>query len=186
MKGIVFTEFIEMMEAEFGPTLADRIITLAGTPTAGAYTAVGTYNHAEMLAMVTALSRESGIPAPELARAFGVFLFKRFVTLYPHFFEGVTNALEMLERIDGAIHLEVRKLYADAELPRVLCDYDSHGNMRLTYRSARPFADLANGLIHGCVEHFGQPVHVRRLDNPSTGDGTWAEFELTPSSASQP
>ena len=41
MKGIIFTEFIEMVEDKFGFEVADNIITNSNLPSGGAYTAVG-------------------------------------------------------------------------------------------------------------------------------------------------
>ena len=42
MKGIVFTEFLEMVEAQFGLDTVDAIIENSDLPSRGAYTAVGT------------------------------------------------------------------------------------------------------------------------------------------------
>jgi hypothetical protein len=178
MKGIVFTEFLEMVENTFGVEMSEEIIEAAQLASGGAYTAVGNYDHREMLSMVDALSRAAGIPASDLAQAFGRYLLKRFVVLYPHFFAGVTNACDMLTRIDGYIHVEVHKLYADAELPHIQVDDSGDGNRRVTYRSARPFADLAEGLIRGCIEHFGEKIELLRFD-PQGADGTQAQFLLT-------
>lgn len=44
MKGVVFTEFIEMVEGRFGLAMVDRIIEAAQLPSSGVYTAVGTYD----------------------------------------------------------------------------------------------------------------------------------------------
>ena len=49
--------------------------------------------------------------------------------------------------------------------------------MTMEYSSKRPFADLAEGLINACIEHFGEPVDVQR-ENLSA-DGTAALFTLT-------
>jgi Haem-NO-binding len=178
MKGIVFTEFLEMVESTFGVEMTEEIIEAAQLASGGAYTAVGNYDHREMLSMVGALSKAAGIPAGDLAQAFGRYLFKRFVVLYPHFFAGVTNALDMLARIDGYIHVEVHKLYADAELPHIQVDNAGDGSVLLTYRSARPFADLAEGLIRGCIEHFGETIGLSRSE-PQGAGGTQALFLLT-------
>lgn len=177
MKGMVFTEFIEMVEQTFGVEVADDIITTSGLPSGGAYTSVGNYDHREMLSMVGALSAQTGVPLPDLTRAFGRYLFGRFSTLYPAFFEGVTNAFDMLERIDGYIHVEVRKLYSDAELPRITMKQAADGGARLVYRSARPFAGVAEGLILGCIEHFGENITIQR--DAGADDGTQAEWVLT-------
>ncbi len=45
MKGVVFTEFIEMVEDQFSADMVDDIIDDAQPPSGGAYTAVGTYDH---------------------------------------------------------------------------------------------------------------------------------------------
>ena len=43
MKGLVFTEFIEMMENDFGFEVADRVIENSDTISKGVFTGVGTY-----------------------------------------------------------------------------------------------------------------------------------------------
>ena len=178
MKGMVFTEFLEVVEDTFGIEMTEDVITAANLASGGAYTAVGNYDHGEMLAMVDALSAASGIPNQSLARTFGAYLFKRFTTLYPQFFVDVDNAFDMLARIDGYIHVEVHKLYADAELPHILTERDAAGRMRLLYRSTRPFADLADGLIRGCIEHFGETIDMVRVKTDDTA-GAQAVFVLT-------
>ncbi len=57
MKGIVFTEFLEMVEAEFGLETADKIIMDSKLASNGAYTVVGTYDPSEMGQLVTNLSK---------------------------------------------------------------------------------------------------------------------------------
>ena len=47
----------------------------------------------------------------------------------------------------------------------------------MIYRSRRRLADLAQGLIEGCIAHFGEEVAVRREDLEG-GDGEVVRFEL--------
>jgi hypothetical protein len=72
----------------------------------------------------------------------------------------------------------MQKLYPDAELPSFDCDTSQPGCLRLTYRSARPFAALAEGLIRGCVAHYGEAVDIA-VEDLSGGTGTAARFVLT-------
>ena len=53
MKGIVFTEFLEMVEQRFSPEIADRLIDESDLPSGGIYTAVGTYEHTEIVTYVS-------------------------------------------------------------------------------------------------------------------------------------
>lgn len=178
MKGVVFTEFLEMVEDKFSPEVADRIIEAAELPSGGVYTTVGTYDHREMLQLVSRLSKETGIPTADLVRTFGVHLFGRFHSLFPKYFEGVGSSFEFLQRVDHYIHVEVAKLYPDAELPSFECDTSEPGCLRLTYRSSRPFAAMAEGLIRGCIAHYGEAIDVA-MEDLSGGQGTAARFVLT-------
>ena len=109
MKGIVFTEFMEMVEAKFDENMLEEVLDEAGVE--GVYTSIGTYPHSEMVQLVVALSAKSGVEIPELLRAFGGYLFNSFTRLYPSFFEHVDNSLDFLEQVEGVIHVEVKKIY---------------------------------------------------------------------------
>ncbi|TMO53504.1 hypothetical protein CWC18_21130, partial [Pseudoalteromonas aurantia] len=71
MKGIIFTEFMEMVEDRFSEDVAEEIIELADLPSGGSYTSLGTYSHAEVLNLVTCLSQVSGAKIEDLVQAFG-------------------------------------------------------------------------------------------------------------------
>ena len=178
MKGIVFTEFLEMVEGKFSPDLVDRIVEEAELASGGVYTSVGTYDHVEMIRLVSCLSQETGIASPELMKVFGEYLFGRFSILYPQYFENLNSSFDFLKKIERYIHVEVRKLYPDAELPTFGYDASQPGCLRLTYQSTRPFASLAEGLIRGCLAHFGEEADIQ-VEDLSAGAGTAARFVVT-------
>lgn len=178
MKGMVFTEFMEMMDHEFGPELAEQVLEASQLPSGGIYTAVGTYHHDELLALVQQLSLATAIPAPELVRSFGRYLFGRFADMYARFFEGVTSSFQFLEKVDNHVHVEVLKLYPEAELPRFSPQRLDDRRMIFDYRSRRPFADLAEGLILGCAAHYGDRVQLERETLPAES-GTAIRFLIT-------
>ncbi|WED23735.1 heme NO-binding domain-containing protein [Vibrio sp. JC009] len=178
MKGIVFTEFIEMVEELFSPDIADEIIMESDLPSDGIYTSVATYDHHEMLTLVTKLSEKTGLPVAELVRSYGKHLLGRFVVLYPDFFAKVDGTFSFLDTIENHVHVEVRKLYTDVELPTFETSRDENGNMVMHYSSSRPFADLAEGLIKGVIDHFGEEIQLTREDVEGS-NGSEAFFTLT-------
>ena len=105
-----------MVEDRFSTEIADHIIEASDLPSGGAYTSIGTYDHTEMVQLVTQLSAATGVTVPVLVHTFGKYLFGRFVVLYPQLFEDVELTYSLLERVDSTIHVEVLKLYPDAEL----------------------------------------------------------------------
>jgi hypothetical protein len=178
MKGIVFSEFLEFVEERFDADRVDDMIELAAPPSEGAYTSVGTYDHREMLQLVGALSELSDIPVPELVRVFGRHLFGRLSIAYPKFMEGADSSFKFLQNVENYIHVEVRKLYSDADLPQFEFEFPNPEQMVLTYHSVRPFADLAQGMMEGCIAHFGEEIAIEREDlSPKSGYTT--RFILT-------
>lgn len=179
MLGIVFTEFMDMVEDRFPPEVHDQLIELAESEfkSRGIYTGVGNYNHSEMIALVTRLSEESGIAPNVLVQTYGQYLFSRFYVRYPEFFDGIVNSLDFLERIEDHIHKEVKKLYPDANLPTLKSQRVDQDVLIMKYRSSRPFAYLAYGLMTGCVEHFKEPFEIT-MEDESSGEATRATFTL--------
>ena len=176
MKGVVFTEFLEMVEEEFGLEVVDSIITDSDLKSGGSYTAVGTYDHEEMVSLVINLSRRINVEVNDLLKVFGKYLMNRFVTMYPSFFERVDNGFDFLNTVHSYIHVEVKKLYPDAELPEFETLSMTDSRMELKYSSSRKMSGLALGLIEGCMDHFGQKVNIKLED--ITEDGSQVLFEI--------
>ena len=181
MKGVVFTEFLDMVEATYYPEVVDDIIDASDLATSGAYTAVGTYPATEMTALVRALSERVETPVPDLLSAFGHHLFGRFHEMYPEFFGDSADAMDFLQGIESVIHTEVRKLYPDAQLPAITVERVTPDTLTLEYASPRGLADLAEGLIRGALAHFRSGGTVAREN--LADDGSASRFVISRESA---
>jgi len=178
MKGMIFTEFLELVERTHSAELAETLLANADLPSGGIYTAVGNYDHREMVTLVVALSRQTRQPVDQVLHWFGENLFVTLSTGYPGFFADKDNAFSVLVGIESVIHTEVRKLYPDAELPSF--DVIQHGRdeLVLDYRSPRCMDDLAHGMIDACIAYFDEPLTLaRRPLGQTQADGT--RFTLT-------
>lgn len=161
MKGMVFTEFFTMVEDVFGEDMVDHLIDATQPESLGAYTAVGSYDYAELEAMVVELSSETNTDVSTLLQAFGKHLGAQFASKYSVFFVDAGDTFSLLREIDRHIHVEVKKLYPDAELPEFDFENVTDNQMVLNYRSTRPLADLAHGLIVQTALHFDETVEVQ-------------------------
>lgn len=176
MKGIVFTEFIELVEETFSMDMVDDILDDCDLDSGGAYTSVGLYDYNEMLQLVTALSKRSNTPIPDLLHVFGKHLIKKFSSNFSSMFEAAPDAFTFLEGIDNHVHVEVRKLYPDAELPQLGTERPDANTLLMRYQSNRPFAELAYGLMSGAIDYFGETIEITREDENT--DGTVQTFIL--------
>lgn len=174
MKGIVFTEFFEMVEDIHGYQMVDQLIMDNELPSKGIYTTIGTYDHKEMVTLVVDLSKKTKTPVPNLLNAFGQYLFGTFKKGYPMFFKASANAFDFLESIEEYIHMEVKKLYPDAQLPRFKTTRLSDTTLEMIYYSDRSMADFALGLIEKTFEHYEEKATITRED--LVEDGSEVKF----------
>jgi len=178
MKGIVFREFIDMVESQFSARTADEIIQSSKLSTNGAYTSIGTYPHQEIVDLVSNLSTHTGISVPQLLQHFGRHLFGRFVEIHPNMTNKFSDVFSLLGALENTIHVDVNKLYRDAELPSFSYEQDNQQTMVFIYRSRRRMADFAQGLIEGCIAHFKENMTIQRTELPSQGEEALTRFTL--------
>lgn len=162
MKGVVFTEFLEMVEQEYGYEMVDKIITENNLSSGGAYTAIGTYDHSEIIQLLSSLSDYTKKGIPSLLKSFGYYFFNVLKKGYPQFLSNVDSAFRFLESIETYIHVEVRKLYPDAELPTFETRLISEGNLEMVYYSERKMSDFAEALIEKSMEYFGEKGRIKK------------------------
>lgn len=176
MKGIVFNLLNELIEEKFGLATWDSLLQSTGQD--GVFTAAGNYPDEKILALVAALSEKSGIPPGDLIRVFGEFMFSGFVKHYPSFFENDLSAKELLLSVDGIIHVEVKKLFPEANLPKFDYEDPAHDQLVMIYRSDRKMCALAEGLFDGAAKHFGEEITHKQTKCLLSGDDH-CRFELS-------
>ncbi|TCK05637.1 heme NO-binding domain-containing protein [Marinobacterium mangrovicola] len=178
MLGVVYTSFIEMVEEKFSPEVADQLLENPQLQYGGIYTAVGSYEHHDIIRMAVHLSEISGIPADDLVPVFGEYLFHQLVERYPQMVDGCDNLLDFLQGIETSVHTQVRALYPSAQLPRFECIREDSNHLTMHYESKRPFVNLARGLIQGAANYFGQDYQVEVIRSRETADNK-ASFYIT-------
>ena len=169
MKGILFTEFLELVENEFGLGIVQRIIDECQLETDGVYTSIGTYSHKDMFKMVGKLSEIKEIPVPELLTIYGEYFFTTLSKDYPRFMEQ-SNLFPFLDSIEKYIHPEVLKLYPGAELPTFSSEMKNENEMLLNYMSSRKMSDVAIGLIKGASKYFKEDVEIFKVSEEDGGE----------------
>ena len=174
MKGIVFTEFLELVEDKFGLEMVDRIISESELDSGGVYTAIGTYPFSEMLQLLTNLSNNTQISADILLQTYGEYFFQVIETNYKGLIENFEGPIEMLSSVENHIHIEVRKIYPDAELPTFTIEEKSDSHLILLYKSSRAMYSFGLGLMNKTFEHFNTEAKI--LIEKINDDGTEVKF----------
>lgn len=160
MKGIIFTEFIQLVEDKFGLEVLDEVFDMAGDE--GIYTAVGSYDHRDLVKLIVALSKISRVPAEQLQQVFGECMFSSLYNTIPVHaqLKECQSAFQFIRHVEDYIHVEVKKLYPDANPPGFEFLSESETEMVFDYKSVRCMSQVCLGLVKGCAGHFNENITV--------------------------
>lgn len=176
MKGIVFTEFLDLVEDKFGLEMVDKIIYQSNLDSEGVYTAVGTYSFSEMLQLLSNLSRNTGISPDDLLLVYGEHFFSVIETSYPDLLATYNDPIEMLASIENHIHVEVLKIYPDAELPTFIVENKTENSITMVYKSSRAMHHFGLGLMNKTFEYFNSSAKISL--NKIKEDGSEVRFTV--------
>ena len=174
MKGLIFREFLEMIELKSGYELVDEILLNTSLESKGIYTTVGTYDHRELFVLATSLSEKTGIPMTQVFKNFGIHVFGVLSKSFSAMIAPYSDPFEFLTKIENTIHVEVLKLYPEAELPTFTIEKKSENAITKIYKSKRRMADFAEGLITGCFEYYNAKAEIEKL--PLNDEMTLVKF----------
>ncbi|MBT8394546.1 MAG: heme NO-binding domain-containing protein [Bacteroidia bacterium] len=160
MKGIVFTEFLDLVEDKFGLETVDEIIEKSNLKTDGVYTSIGTYAFSDMLQLLQNLSTKTEITIDELLLIYGEHFFSVLESSYPDLLATYKDPIEMISSIENHIHVEVRKIYPDAELPTFEVIEKKKNSLIMIYRSSRAMHHFGLGLMNKTFEHFNSKASI--------------------------
>ncbi|MDX6746022.1 heme NO-binding domain-containing protein [Polaribacter sp. PL03] len=177
MKGIVFTEFLDLVEEKFGLEMVDKIISQSNLESEGIYTSIGTYSFSEMLQLLQHLSSHTKISIDDLLLVYAEHFFSVIENSYPGLLATYKDPIEMISSIEDHIHIEVRKIYPDAELPTFIVQEKTENSLVLNYKSSRAMHHFGLGLMNKTFEHFNSTASI--VLEKIKEDGTEVKFIIT-------
>jgi hypothetical protein len=161
MRGLLFTEFLEFVDARFGGACVDDLLTAVRTPHGGAYTAVERYPASELYAMLAALAERERADPDRLLVEYGHHLFGALHDAHPDYFANISGTADLMAHVEDHIHIEVKKLHPDAKPPRFRME-GADGRWTVRYYSHRPLHAVAHGLMEAAGRHFGEQLTIER------------------------
>ncbi len=174
MKGIVFTEFLDLVEEKFGIEMVDKIISQSTLESEGIYTSIGTYSFSDMLQLLKHLSENTNISIDNLLLVYAEHFFSVIENSYPGLLATYKDPIEMISSIEDHIHIEVRKIYPDAELPTFIVEEKTEDSLVLIYKSSRAMHHFGLGLMNKTFEHFNSTATI--VLEKIKEDGTVVKF----------
>ena len=162
MKGTIMVELVEFLEQHIGLEQTDAVIqsVIDDLSTGGAYTAVGDYPHRELLALLSATVKLTGASLESVLAAFAEHVMDVFRKAHPEFFSDHREVFSLIAALERHIHVEVRKLYPDAQPPHISTGNPAGEKLGVSYQSHRPLGPFAVALIAAAGKMYDQPLVV--------------------------
>ncbi len=155
MMGIILRMFIDYVSAQHSDQLLDDLLGAAKLPSGGAYTSYAIYCDSEYFALVEALANRTGQGRAGVQREFGRYAFDNLAAhisahkaSYPHIFD-------LLQDLKDKIHADASIIYEAAPPVHVQLTERTDRSAIFHYRSSRPCAQLALGLLEGALLYYG-------------------------------
>lgn len=148
MHGIILLELNRFVESRLGSAAWREVIVEAGL-SSFVYLPTQIYPDADVLSIISALSRKTGREPSHLLEEFGAYIVPSLATLYAALIDGNWTMLDLLEHTESTIHRVVRIRAPGAAPPQIKCTRLGRDEVEIVYSSGRKLCALARGILRG-------------------------------------
>lgn len=170
MKGMVFNLLEDFIVAGHGQDTFEKIYKNTNLITKDPFIGPQVYPDEDFLALVSTACTELSLPVEAAVREFGKFCFPKLIEVDESFTKTTSSTLDFLKTVHGIIHVEVKKLHPDAELPAFSYSDLNNNTLVMEYRSTKKLCFFAEGLIDSCASYFGESVKISQGKCHHKGD----------------
>jgi predicted hydrocarbon binding protein len=169
MHGVILLEFHRFVEARHGAEFWKDAVREAGLSNP-VFMPTQHYPDADLLALVSTVSRKVGTEPAPLLEDFGAHMVPALIALYSALIEAQWTLLDLLEHTEATIHRVVRIRVPGAAPPQLKSRRLSPTEVELLYASERKLCALALGIIKGFARVFEETVTVTEPECMRKGD----------------
>ena len=138
----------------------------------------GTYPDSDFMAIVAQAVAKLGVTLEQAVHAFGVYTFPKLAEKMPDYVAPYKHPKDFLLTLHDVIHVEVKKLYPDAETPSFEYRDEKENELVMIYHSKRKLYNFVEGMFESVGSYYNTPIqYERKLCNEGTDDEC-CEFHL--------
>ena len=179
MKGLIFKHLLDYVNTKYDADTCESMLTHAGRERGhDKYHEGETYPYEEIFVLVGNLSTITNERMAVEFENFGEYLFIQLARAFSHFFSPDETLFGFLQKLEGHIHMEVRKKYPGANLPGFEFTPVDDNNLKMVYKSERAMSDFGIGMIKGAAIWFNRKIFVGKKDISEKQDGTLVELHV--------
>lgn len=158
MQGVIFNAIEEFTIDLGGMELWNQILDEAAVKSGGIYTFGKTYDDQEIVDLAVTLCKSINVELDKGLHLFGKFLFTYLLDKGNVHIKDYPNTQSLLSELEDVIHRDVERLHPNAYTPFFEFTKIDENSGELIYRSKRKLCQVAEGLVEGAADHYGQNV----------------------------
>ncbi|ESP94569.1 MULTISPECIES: heme NO-binding domain-containing protein [Pseudoalteromonas] len=162
MKGHIFILLEEFVSEVAGEALLYDALEACSFDTSTGFVRTENYPDEQLIELVDTVIKKAGISLEKAHFDFGKWLYPRLSGLLPKQFTDYAHPAYVLKQLDDLHHVELKKLYPDAQPPKFQYCALSPIEANLIYTSPRRMFDLVEGVLAGMAQFYGVPLHVTK------------------------
>ena len=163
MHGIIFSELRKYVDTRLGSGAWNATLADAGLGNK-MYLPIQDYPDGDVVALVAAASRTTGLSPQEILEDFGQFIAPALLGLYRTLVQPEWKTLDLLENTEQTIHSVVRARNPGAKTAELHAVRVSSDVVDLTYYSQRQLCSVAKGIVKGLASHYGEQVTINERE----------------------
>lgn len=168
MTGIVFNLLEGVVTRYHGESAWDGLLDATGLE--GAYTSLGNYPDEQLQELVEAAAGRFGMSPEDVLHWFGREAAPLLAQRYPEYFEAHRSTRPLLLGLNRMPHPGLTGLTAEAGQPAITFQETPDGGVAMEARSPQRLCQLAQGLIEGAANHYGERVAFEHRTCTQRGD----------------
>lgn len=171
MHGVIMAELQKYVETKFDAATWQSLLSQAGLGSR-MYLPIQQYPDEEAVAIVTAASQATGIPADDILEDYGEFIAPDLIAMYRMLVAPEWKTLDVLERTEETIHTVVRIRNPGALPPHLKVERTGPDSVHISYDSPRHMCAVAKGISKGLAKYFDEEISISETSCMNHGDPT--------------
>ncbi|NSY32519.1 hypothetical protein DS891_02705 [Pseudoalteromonas sp. JC28] len=159
MRGVIFRGLEELVVEAIGMQTWDELLE-AHAPEGRVYVSPTSYPDAELFALAQGVADKLNKPLTDVLAIFGQSLFGFLAEKHKGISSKFTSFEELVLSIDSVIHMEVKKLYDEPNLPSIAAIVKDDKTIVLEYCSNRKLCFCAEGLLYGAAQFYSRKLKI--------------------------
>lgn len=168
MKGVIFNILEDFVIENWGEDALDSIVDKCSLKTTEPFVGPKFYPDEDLVKIVSAACEATSLGLHDILRRFGRYSFPRLKSHCPVSLGHIKSAPELLSAVDKVIHVEVRKLSAEAEPPQFNFVKQEVG-YNLRYSSERQLCPFVEGMLLAIGDAYVTNIRYNKIGCMSSG-----------------